>query len=273
MPNRIIKESICTSDTIDELSSFEEVVFYRLIVNCDDYGRFDARAKVLSAKLFPLKNISVEQMQGALDGLQRAGLLSVYHVDGRPYLQMKTWDKHQTKRAKKSKYPSKPESDCMQMQADEGECNHSPANVPVFENRESRNENRCSSRARAREENNTNDDFNPFGDDAPEHPEETLESYAANNVVNMHGRNMEYLADYMERMPSPLIRFAIDAANKHCKNGMPTWGYVETILKGYEARHFTTVAQAQMAEEERSKDKASARGVAQVEVALPGKFY
>ena len=36
MPNRIIRESICTSDSIDKLSWFEEVLFYRLIVNCDD---------------------------------------------------------------------------------------------------------------------------------------------------------------------------------------------------------------------------------------------
>ena len=36
MPNRIIRESICTSDSVDKLSWFEEVLFYRLIVNCDD---------------------------------------------------------------------------------------------------------------------------------------------------------------------------------------------------------------------------------------------
>ena len=37
MPNRIIRESICTSDSVDKLSWFEEVLFYRLIVNCDDF--------------------------------------------------------------------------------------------------------------------------------------------------------------------------------------------------------------------------------------------
>lgn len=42
MPNRIIKESICVSESIDSLSWFDEVFFYRLIVNCDDYGRLDA---------------------------------------------------------------------------------------------------------------------------------------------------------------------------------------------------------------------------------------
>ena len=55
MPNRIIKESICTSDSIDSLSWFEEVLFYRLIVNCDDYGRFDGRPSIIKSRLFPLK--------------------------------------------------------------------------------------------------------------------------------------------------------------------------------------------------------------------------
>ena len=47
MPNRIIKETICTSDTIERLTPFEETFFYRLIVNCDDYGRMDARPAIL----------------------------------------------------------------------------------------------------------------------------------------------------------------------------------------------------------------------------------
>ena len=35
MPNRIIKETICTSDTIDLLNAEEERLFYRLLVNAD----------------------------------------------------------------------------------------------------------------------------------------------------------------------------------------------------------------------------------------------
>ena len=38
MPNRIIKESICTSENIAALSMGAEVLFYHLIVKADDYG-------------------------------------------------------------------------------------------------------------------------------------------------------------------------------------------------------------------------------------------
>ena len=67
MPNRILKESICTSGSIDDLSWFEEVLFYRLIVNCDDYGRFDGRTAIIKNRLFPLKeNLTVKTVSEAI---------------------------------------------------------------------------------------------------------------------------------------------------------------------------------------------------------------
>ena len=54
MPNRLLKESICESEEIDRLTWFQEVLFYRLIVKCDDYGILDARPKILKAKLLSL---------------------------------------------------------------------------------------------------------------------------------------------------------------------------------------------------------------------------
>lgn len=105
MPNRILKDSICTSDNIDSLSAFHETFFYRLIVNCDDYGRLDARPKILSAKLYPLKNISEDVIMDALRVLTAAKLVSLYAVDGKPYLRIDTWERHQQVRAHKSKYP------------------------------------------------------------------------------------------------------------------------------------------------------------------------
>ena len=111
MPNRFIKESICTSENIDQLTEFQEVFFYRLIVNCDDFGRCDARPKLLSSKLFPLRDISTEKVMETLDALQDADLIMVYKVKDHPYLQMKTWRNHQQPRANKSKYPGPNEAD------------------------------------------------------------------------------------------------------------------------------------------------------------------
>ena len=132
MGNRILKESICTSENIDTLSAFQETVFYRLIVNCDDYGRMDARPKLLAAKLFPLKDIRAAQIEDALRALTSAELVTLYEVDGKPFLQMNTWDRHQQVRAKKSKYPS-PDNGiltsaniCNQMISDDSKCPRNP---------------------------------------------------------------------------------------------------------------------------------------------------
>lgn len=125
MPNRIIKESICTSDSLDCLSWFEEVLFYRLIVNCDDYGRFDGRTAVIKNRLFPLKeNLTLKTVENAINKLANIGLVALYVFEGKPFLYLPTWNEHQNVRAKRSKYPAPEDgvntSDCkcMQMHAD-----------------------------------------------------------------------------------------------------------------------------------------------------------
>ena len=150
MPNRIIRESICTSDSIDRLSWFEEVLFYRLIVSCDDFGRYDGRAAIIKNRLFPLKeNLTLKTVENALHGLASAGLVVLYESQGGRFLYLPTWGKYQQQRAKVSKYPE-PSADILhqldgvskQTIADDSKCNQVIANVPVIENRESRIENR-----------------------------------------------------------------------------------------------------------------------------------
>ncbi len=117
MPNRIIKESICRSEEIDSLSWFEEVLFYRLIVICDDFGRYDGRPKIIKGSCFPLKDVTVKDIDKALGKLSAAGLVRVYEAQGRPYLQLVTWADHQQIRNQKSKYPEFGE-DCVLLSFD-----------------------------------------------------------------------------------------------------------------------------------------------------------
>lgn len=127
MPNRILKDSICTSDNLDSLTADEEVFWYRLIVQCDDYGRMDARPAILRARCYPLRLNTVDErdVTNWLTSLQRSGLVHIYTVDNKPYLQIATWDKHQQVRAKRSKYPS--------MISDDINCKQSLADAPVIQ--------------------------------------------------------------------------------------------------------------------------------------------
>lgn len=109
MGNRILKESIRRSRQIDQLSWFEEVVYYRLLTVADDYGRMDGRIVVLTHDLFPTKdNVSKAQVSRAVKNMISLGLLAEYQVDGAPYLCFPTWDKHQSLRRAKAKYPAPP---------------------------------------------------------------------------------------------------------------------------------------------------------------------
>lgn len=130
MPNRIIKESICTSDTIEQLSWFEEVTFYRLIVSADDYGRMDARPAILKGRLFPLKDVTAKQVEAAVIRLSTVGIVKLYEVEGRPYLQLCTWANHQRIRKSKEKYPA-PIDTSPQLAAS---CGELPPHARVFEN-------------------------------------------------------------------------------------------------------------------------------------------
>lgn len=125
MPNRILKESVCTSESIDKLSWFEEVMFYRLLVNCDDYGGFDARPAILRARLFPLKTVADKQITDALKKLASVDILRVYAHEGKPYLQFNSWARHQQIRSRRRKYPD-PDINCYQVISTDITCRPNP---------------------------------------------------------------------------------------------------------------------------------------------------
>lgn len=107
MPNRILKESITTDERFAQVSFLAELLFYHLLVVCDDYGRADGRTYVLRARLFPfrLHQISEQDFEKALDELVAVGLLQRYSVRGQPIVAITNWCEHQLVRAKKSRYP------------------------------------------------------------------------------------------------------------------------------------------------------------------------
>jgi HNH endonuclease len=120
MPNRMIRESARTSDTLDQLSDGAERMFWRLTTVADDFGRFEADPRVLLSACFPLRagRLKVEQVAKWLKELVLVELVSVYIVGGKRFGVFTTWEKHQRIRAKHSKFPP-PSSDsiCQQMPA------------------------------------------------------------------------------------------------------------------------------------------------------------
>ena len=215
MPNRIIKESICSSDQIDQLTWIEEVLFYRLMVNVDDFGRFDGRVKMIRSKLFPLKDIREATIEEALRKLSSVELVELYTVRGQPFVRLTGWDRHQTIRNQKSKYPGPEEADsvcaslennCKQLKSIESECSRNPIQS------ESESESEAESETRTRE------------------AADTAYAYASNNLYHMSPRNMEELGSFGEDMEEDVIRHAVDEA---CAHGNRSWAYARSVLRQY----------------------------------------
>jgi hypothetical protein len=103
MPNRLLKEGIVDSSLIDNLTSEEEVFFYRLLVVSDDFGRMDARPAILKSRCFPLKEFKLEKIDNWLRSFVRQRLVTMYMVEEKPYLQILKWEQRVRS---KGKYPS-----------------------------------------------------------------------------------------------------------------------------------------------------------------------
>lgn len=116
MPTRYLKPGIRDSELIDRLSPLAETLFYRLLVTVDDFGRFDARAAMIKAQCFPVKDsVTAKQCGQMLKEIADAGLIFLYEVDGRILLQVQKWDN--APRAKESKYPQ-PNASSIQLHTD-----------------------------------------------------------------------------------------------------------------------------------------------------------
>lgn len=109
MPNRMIKETIRTSRSVNALSDFLFRVWLYLITYVDDYGRGSADPELLKGIVFPRrKGITEQQLAEALTLLANSGMITLYEVDGESYFCFPNWSKHQRIQTKKSKFPDPP---------------------------------------------------------------------------------------------------------------------------------------------------------------------
>lgn len=123
MPNRILREGINASESVDLLSVQAEVFYRRLMSVVDDFGRFEAHLVLLKAACFPLRvgRVREADISRWIAECEKAGLIALYTAHSKQYIQFFKTDKP---RAKNSKYPSPPERICAQMRAYESRCEH-----------------------------------------------------------------------------------------------------------------------------------------------------
>ena len=106
MPNRIIREGFLDAEAIARAGEPAEVLFTRLLLVADDFGRFDGRLTVICRRCWPNGGPPEDDVRERLKALAMNGLVVMYEADGKPYLFVPNFK--QRSRATKSKYPPPP---------------------------------------------------------------------------------------------------------------------------------------------------------------------
>lgn len=108
MPNRILREGILTSERVNQLDPAGEVFYRRLMSVVDDFGRYYGKPLLLRAACYPLQldRVTDNDISAWIKQGQQAGLLVLYRVDGKDYLEVS--DFRQQIRSKASKFPDIP---------------------------------------------------------------------------------------------------------------------------------------------------------------------
>lgn len=220
MPNRLIKESICTSEDLDKLSAGAEILFYRLIVQADDFGRYFGNPSIVKSNCFPLKDEKIHsaQVDSWLDELEKAGLITRYSVDGRKYVFFCKWDKHQNRRAKESKFPA-PDNNCNQMQADASKCNQMSPYSYSYSNSYSNN---------VLESEKTDDGFEAFWNAYPKKSGDIRQAYFEYEGAVQNGTKPEEILEAVKAQAAAKEQRYFPSAEKWLRNK----GWTEKISEG-----------------------------------------
>lgn len=104
MPTRIIRDGILSSERVNQLSERAELFYRRLMSVVDDHGRFPANPQLLRASCYPLKLdiVKEDSIKKHLAEAEGAGLVVLYTVAGKAYLQMQDFGQRVQS---KSKWP------------------------------------------------------------------------------------------------------------------------------------------------------------------------
>lgn len=102
MANRVLRDWT-TSEAMELISCQAEVFFTRLIMKVDDYGSYYSNPKLLKAALFPLKEVTYEQIGAWVHECIEANLIFLYESAGKEYIRINNFK--QRLRQMKSVFP------------------------------------------------------------------------------------------------------------------------------------------------------------------------
>lgn len=106
---RNIKPDFFTSEKVTSLPFRARLTWIGLWTYCDDEGRCRDNARLIKAAVYPLDDLSDEDIQNDLDSLLEVELIRRYSYDGKGYLYIPGWEEHQyVSKPTPSKLPDPP---------------------------------------------------------------------------------------------------------------------------------------------------------------------
>lgn len=92
---RMIDPNIWMSEDVGKLSLFERLLLIGMFSNADDEGKGRANPPLLRSIIFPYDDISVNEINGALEKIKIYIKIEIYEVDGSRYYKFLNWKKWQ----------------------------------------------------------------------------------------------------------------------------------------------------------------------------------
>lgn len=102
---RSIKPEFWTSEQVMECSPNARLLFIGIWNFCDDAGRHPYSPRQIKALVFPSDEFTAEDIAGMIGELSGNGLLHIYTVDNKDYLQVTGWKHQKIDKPQKARYP------------------------------------------------------------------------------------------------------------------------------------------------------------------------
>src|ERR1700722_3513210 len=103
---RSIKPEFWTSEQVMECSMNTRLMFIGMWNFADDLGRMPHSPKTIKAQIFPSDDLTSENVRGMINELSSKGLVMIYAVDGKEFLQITGWSHQRIDKPQKPKHPA-----------------------------------------------------------------------------------------------------------------------------------------------------------------------
>ena len=121
MPNRVIRDGLLSSDSFNALPSDAQMLYVRILLVVDDYGRFDGRDAAIKSACYPVSDIRLTDVSKMLTTLVGSRLIQRYDATGHTYNSVPRFN--QRLRLNRERHPAPPEFECISYSYSDSDSN------------------------------------------------------------------------------------------------------------------------------------------------------